>query len=50
MKFNTEQAAADDTDLLVNNPDIQEVDDLHHNDFSEEPPEGLQERNRWVRY
>ena len=32
----TQQAAADKTDLLVNNADIQEVDDLQEDDFSED--------------
>ena len=32
--FITQQAAVDETDLLVNNPDIQ-VDDLQHDDFSD---------------
>ena len=27
--FKTQQAVADEADLSVNNPDIQEVDDLH---------------------
>ena len=36
--FNTQQA-----DLSVNNPDIQEVDDLQQDDFSEAPREDLQE-------
>ena len=31
--FNTQQAAADETDLFVNNADIQEVDDLQEDDF-----------------
>ena len=41
--FNTQQAAADETDLLVNNADIQEVDDLQEDDFSEALREDLQE-------
>ena len=31
--FNTQQAAADEADLFVNNADIQEVDDLQEDDF-----------------
>ena len=43
--FNTQQVGADETDLLglVNNADIQEVDDLQQDDFSEAPREDLQE-------
>ena len=41
--FNTQQAAAGEVDILVNNPDIQEVDDLQQDDFSEAPREDLQE-------
>ena len=41
--FNTQQAAADEADLSVNNPDIQEVDDLQQDDFSAAPWEDLQE-------
>ena len=41
--FNTQQEAAEDADLLVNNPDIHKVDDLQQNDFSEVPREDLQE-------
>ena len=41
--FNTQQAAADEADLSINNPDIQEVDDLQQDDFSEAPREDLQE-------
>ena len=48
--FNTQQAAADEADLTVNKPDIQEVDDRQRVDFSEEPREDLQERNQQVRY
>ena len=39
--FNAQQAAADETDLSVNNPDIQEIDDLQQ-DFSEAAREDLQ--------
>ena len=39
----TQRAAADKTDLLVNNADIQEVDDLQEDDFSEALREDLQE-------
>ena len=39
--FNAQQAAADGTDLSVNNPDIQEIDDLQQ-DFSEAAREDLQ--------
>ena len=42
--FNTQQAAADEADLLVNNADIQQVDDLQKDDFPEAPREDLQER------
>ena len=38
-----QQAAADETDLLVNNADAQEVDDLQEDDFSEALREDLQE-------
>ena len=41
--FNTQQAAAGEVDILVNNPDIQEEDDLQQDDFSEAPWEDLQE-------
>ena len=41
--FNTQQAAAHEADLSVNNLDIQEVDDLQQDDFSEAPREDLQE-------
>ena len=41
--FSTQQAAADEADLLVNNADIQEVDDLQQVDFSEVPRGDLQE-------
>ena len=40
--FNAQQAAADKTDLSVNNPDIQEIDDLQQDDFSEAAREDLQ--------
>ena len=44
MKYlNTQQAAADEADLLVNNADIPEVDDLPENNFSEALREDLQE-------
>ena len=39
--FNTQQAAAGEVDILVNNPDIQEVDDLQQDDFSEAPWEEI---------
>ena len=39
--FKAQQAAADKTDLSVNNPDIQEIDDLQQ-DFSEAAREDLQ--------
>ena len=39
--FNAQQAAADETDLSVNNPVIQEIDDLQQ-DFSEAAREDLQ--------
>ena len=41
--FNIQQAAADEADLSVNNPGIQEVDDLKQEYFSEAPREDLQE-------
>ena len=41
--FSTQQAAADEADLLVNNADIQEVDALQQVDFSEVPRGDLQE-------
>ena len=41
--FNTEQAATDEADRLENNPDIQKVDDLQQDDFSEALREDLQE-------
>ena len=40
--FNIQQAAADEADLSVNNPGIQEVDDLKQEYFSEAPREDLQ--------
>ena len=40
--FNAQQAAAYKTDLSVNNPDIQEIDDLQQDDFSEAAREDLQ--------
>ena len=44
MKYlNTQQAAADEADLLVNNADIPEVDDLPEDNFSEALREDLQE-------
>ena len=45
LRFNgmSQQAAADETDLLVNNADAQEVDDLQEDDFSEALREDLQE-------
>ena len=43
--FITQQAAVDETDLLVNNPDIQ-VDDIQQNDFSDVS----RRRNQWVGY
>ena len=45
LQFNgmPQQAAADETDLLVNNADAQEVDDLQEDDFSEALREDLQE-------
>ena len=46
MKYlNTQQAAADEADLLVNNADIPEVDDLPEDNFSEALREDLQEGN-----
>ena len=48
--FNTQQAGTDETDLLVDNADIQEVDDLHEDDFSEAIRKDLQEGTRWARY
>ena len=41
--FKIQQAAAGEVDIFVNNPDIQEVDDLQQDDFSEAPWEDLQE-------
>ena len=41
--FNIQKAAADEADLSVNNPGIQEVDDLKQEYFSEAPREDLQE-------
>ena len=40
--LNTQQAAADEADLLVSYPDTQEVVDLQEDDFSEETREDLQ--------
>ena len=40
--FNAQQAAAEETDLSVNTPDIQEIDDLQQDDFSEAAREDLQ--------
>ena len=42
--FNKKQAAAGETDLLINNPDIQEVNDLQQDELSEKPWKDLQER------
>ena len=41
--WNTQQAAADKTGLLVNNPNIQEVDDFQQDGSSQEPREDLHE-------
>ena len=41
--FNTQQATAGEADLSVNNPDIQEVDDLQQDYFSEARREDFQE-------
>ena len=41
--FNIQQAAADEADLSVNNPGIQEVDDLKQEYFSEATRVDLQE-------